>query len=83
MEKTRFSEFTLSELNCIKNNLRSPLLEENLKFLIDELKKEIKRKSENKYRHELNYINESIEKMKKRKKDLELFLKINPTQTDL
>lgn len=83
MEKTRFSQFTASELNCIKNNLRSALLDENLKFIIEELKKEIEIRNENKYRHELEYINESIGKMEKRKKELELFLKISTKLTDL
>lgn len=77
MEKTRFHEFTMSELNLLLKNLTDIFNnDQNFIKLVDELKKEIQLKAENKYRHELNYINESIEKLKERKRDLEIYLKI-------
>lgn len=85
MEKTRFSQFTASELNLLLKNLTDIFNNDrNFIKLVDELKREIELKAESKYRHELNNINESIKELKKQKHDLELYLKIYGTkQTDL
>ena len=83
MGKTRFHEFTASELNTLAINLYC-LTDVNLEGLKKELKQEIELKAENKYRHELNNINEQLKKLKQQKHDLELYLKIYGTkETDL
>lgn len=79
MEKTRFSQFTASELNTLAINLYN-LTDINLQELKKELKKEIELKAENKYRHELKNINEELRKLNEKKYNIEMYLKIKSTK---